>query len=86
MAAVGLPEADRITAFRKFTENNIAFHACYATLLNKHPNEWVAFHDGEVRATGRSLTEVLERADRAGVPRKIMYLHYMDPDPAVMIL
>ena len=86
MAAVGLPEADRITDFRRFTQNNRAFHASYATLLKKHPNEWVAFHDGDVRATGRSLTEVLERADKAGVPRKVMCLHYMDPNPVTLIL
>lgn len=81
-----LTDDDRMAALNQFTQNNRAFMECYESLLKRHPNEWVAFHDGEVRATGKSLEEVLQQAEQVGAPRKIMCLHYLDPNPTVMIL
>jgi hypothetical protein len=86
MAKIEIREAEQMSTLRIFIQNNKAFDSRYAALLKKHPDEWVAFHDGAVRATGQSLTEVLERAEQAGLPRKSMCLHYMDTNPAVMIL
>ena len=81
-----LTEAEKMSALARFTQNDRAFRSRYEDLLTKYPNKWIAFHNGEVRATGKSLNEVLQRAERARVPRKIICLHYMDPDPAVTIL
>ena len=79
-------DAERISELRRFTQDNIAFDSHRATLLKKHPNEWIAFYDGAVRVTGRSLAEVLERADQAGLPRRSLCVHYMDSNPVAMIL
>ena len=62
------------------------FSGQHCQLSREHPNQWVAFHNGQVAALGDSLDGVLEAADEKKIPRGKMVIRYLDPDPKLMIL
>ena len=55
-------------------------------LIDKYPKRWIAIYEGEVRAEARSINEVLNSADKQGLPRESVIIQYVDRTPRTMIL
>lgn len=58
-----------------------AFSGQHRQLSREHPNQWVAFHDGELAALGDSLDGVLKAADEKTIPRGKMVIRYQVHEP-----
>lgn len=57
-----------------------------ATLLSKHPRQWVVMGEAGVLSIGDSFEEVLSAAKDAGLDTSEFAIAFLDPDPPVMIL
>ena len=69
-----------------FGANAKEFDSRYSEFLESHPMQWVAFHEGKIRVTGASLDEVRQGIHDEGLPQLRVYIRYLNPDPAVLIL
>lgn len=69
--------------FRKTAE---VFSSRRANLIAKYAKRWIAVHEGEVVAHGRSLDDVLTKVDRSGIERKRVLIRYVDRTLRKLIL
>ena len=58
----------------------------HARLVEKYPRQWVAFYDGDVRASARTLDELLAKVDEARLPRQEVLIRFIDRNERTMIL
>ena len=75
--------ADEMDAFHR---NMRDMESVRTELVEYYPNEWVAYHEGQVQAHGQSINAVLEQVDALGWPRTVVAIGFMDADPTSMIL
>ncbi len=69
-----------------FEENAICFIRTYPTLMESYPRKWVAVHDCAVKLSGDSIEDVLREIESTGLQRRPVYIGYVDPEPATMLL
>lgn len=57
-----------------------------ANLANRYPKKWIAFFDGEVKVSGESLEDVLEKVDKKRLPREEVIVRQIDLEKQTLIL
>jgi hypothetical protein len=55
-------------------------------LISKYPEQWVAIHQGRVKAHSNKQEEVLSQIDHIGLPRKQVIVRFITKKPRAMIL
>ena len=56
------------------------------SLMNDHPNKWVAMGQGGVLAIGHSFDSVLEELDSRGESESEFVIDFLNTDPPTLIL
>ena len=70
----------------RFSQSARALSNEHACLIEKHPQEWVGVHDGEVVATGKTMKTVLHALDKQGRPNDETIVRFISRDPVTLIL
>ncbi len=60
-------------------------HSRWDELLQKYPDQWIAYYDGDV-AVGKTLEQLLVTMDMRGFPRGETPIEFMETEPMEMIL
>jgi hypothetical protein len=83
-----MPEApaEIAASLRAFAESARTLSESHGRLLDRYPDRWVAVSHGAVRADGDSLEEVLDKLDRAGIPRSDAIVRLIEREPRTLIL
>ena len=55
-------------------------------LIDRYPKQWVAVHQGKVRAQGKTLRSLLAQVDKKGLPRERLIVRFIDKTQRTMIL
>jgi Family of unknown function (DUF5678) len=55
-------------------------------LLKKYPEQWVGLYDGEVRASAKSIDEVISKLEKQELPLSESIIWYMDTSGRKLIL
>ena len=55
-------------------------------LIDKYPKQWVAVHNGEVKAASTTFNGLLRQVDEAGIPRSETIIRFIDRNQRTMIL
>ena len=71
---------------KRFSDDARWFHSMHSTLIDKHPDLWIAVYEREVEATGSTLEELLDAIHQQGIPRGRAVIGFMDTDPKTFIL
>ena len=71
---------------RAFSRTARVFLSNERRLLKKYPQQWIALYDGKVRASAKSLDQVISKLDRLGVPANEAIIWYMDTSGRKRIL
>ena len=82
---IGDPKAlnRELSEFRRTTR---LLSADRPRLIDKYHKKWVALSNGEVKASGDTLDEVLAELDNHGVSRRGLIVRYIDRELRTMIL
>lgn len=70
----------------------IEFESYRSIYMDLYPNEWVAYHAGEIVAHSHDFDEFFEKLDDVGNQigdsefRKKAFVQYLDPNPPTLIL
>ena len=78
--------AEVVRELQEFDRDTRSFSDQRPQLLARYPDQWVAFLGGAVRAHGPTFQDVLEKVDRAGLPRERIVVAYLDKDDRTLIL
>jgi CII-binding regulator of phage lambda lysogenization HflD len=71
---------------RAFSRTARIFSSNERRLLKKYPKQWIALYGGKVRASAKSLDEVLSKLKKQGVPANQAIVRYMDTSGRKLIL
>jgi hypothetical protein len=71
---------------RAFSRTGEFFASNERRLLKKYPEQWVALYDGKVRASAKSLDEVISQLEQQDVPPNESLIWYMDTSGRKLIL
>ena len=71
---------------QSFRESAQILSQKFPRMIDLYPDEWVALFDGEVRAHGPSLDEVLQKIDLEGIAREGAIVRFIQSKPRTMIL
>jgi CII-binding regulator of phage lambda lysogenization HflD len=71
---------------RAFSRTARIFSSNEQRLLKKYPKQWVALYGGKLRASAKSLDEVLSKLKQQGVPANQAFIRYMDTSGRKLIL
>jgi Family of unknown function (DUF5678) len=71
---------------RAFSRTARIFSSNEQRLLKKYPKQWVALYGGKVRASAKSLDEVLSKLKKQHVPANQTIVWYMDTSGRHLIL
>jgi hypothetical protein len=55
-------------------------------LIDRHPKQWVAVHEGKVTAQAKTLQSLLTQVDRMGLSREHIIVRFIDRTQRTMIL
>lgn len=55
-------------------------------LLDHYPQQWVAVHEGRVKAQGKTLRSLLTQVDKQGLPREHIIVRFIGRTQRTMIL
>ena len=66
--------------------SDAAFAAKHNDLVQQHPRQWVAFHDGKLVGRAADLESVLNQMDAKKIPRSTVVVEFLDPHPRVLVL
>ena len=58
----------------------------HSSLLEKHPQKWVAMGKGGVLALADSMEEMCEALETVGLRKAVYVTEFLDPDPPILIL
>ncbi len=83
--AIGDP-VEFLKEMRSFDRSCDFYNAHYNDLLAAYPDEWVAIHEGEVRAHSTDIHELLAQIDALGVPRGSTLFERLESNPLPMVL
>jgi len=85
LSLIGDPqEVDReLTSFQRTASVLSSEHP---RLVDEYPQRWIVAFEGKIRASGSTLTSVLEQADAEGLPRDRIIVRHIDKNQRTMIL
>lgn len=55
-------------------------------LIDRYPKQWVAIHQGRVRAQGKTLRSLLAQVDKKALPREHLIVRFIDKTQRTVIL
>lgn len=85
MEQLGSPQGvDR--ELQSFQRTARILSSSHPRLINRYPKQWVAVHNGKVRASGRTFNSVMTQVDKKGLPRARIIVRYIDRNRRTMIL
>jgi hypothetical protein len=69
-----------------FDHNRESLWADFERLRREHPNRWVAYAHGELKAVADSVEDLLQRAEELELDRGTLYAEFIhDPEPVWML-
>ena len=71
---------------QQFEEDAKFFNDSYVDLLKRYPDQWVAVHKSEVRATAPTQEEVLDMLSEQGLDSRHVFVGVVETEPKVFIL
>jgi hypothetical protein len=71
---------------RGFQKTAQVLSSRYPRLVERYPRQWVAVHDGTVKAHAKTLDALLKQVDRKRLPRGQIIVRYIDKTQRTMIL
>ena len=85
MSVLGDPaRVDR--ELRAFTETAKTLSSQAPRMIEEYPRQWIAVHDGVVKARASTLRALLEQMDRQGIPRQHSVVRFVEKDIRTLIL
>jgi hypothetical protein len=78
--------ADIVRELQEFGRSTRSLSNQYPDLVDRYPGQWVALHNGKVRAHGRTFQDVMQKIDQEGLPRARTVVRFIDQDDRIMIL
>lgn len=75
--------AQELERFRKSAQ---ALSSRYPRLVDAYPKQWVAVHNGKVKAHAKTLDALLTQVDKKKLPRDQIIVRYIDKTQRTMIL
>ena len=82
-----LGDPKRVDAeLRRFRSTARALSSNRPRFIDRYEKQWVALHEGKVRATGKTLRSLLTQVDKQGLPRRHLIVRYIDRTQRTMIL
>jgi hypothetical protein len=85
LRAIGEPKTVA-EGIRAFGQDAKVFAANSAEMLRAYRNHWVALEGSEVKASARTLKELLAKADVLGVSRPSLTVRFVSPAKKTLIL
>ena len=55
-------------------------------LIDRHPRQWVALHDGKIRASAKSFDALMAKLKKQGLPANETIIRYVDTSGRKLIL
>jgi uncharacterized protein DUF5678 len=83
---LGAPPKKIARDLRAFSRTARIFSSNEQRLLKEYPKQWVALYGGKVRASAKSLDEVLSKLKKQRVPANQAIIWYMDTSGRKLIL
>jgi hypothetical protein len=71
---------------RAFSRAARVLSSDHPRLIDRHPKEWVGIYDGNVCATGKSLSALISRLKKKGLPPSDTIIRYIDTSGRKLIL
>jgi hypothetical protein len=71
---------------RAFSRAARVLSSDHPRLIDKHPKEWVAIYDGNVRATGKSFSALVSQLKKKGLSPSDTIIRYIDTSGRKLIL
>jgi hypothetical protein len=84
LGAVTPKQMDR--ELRAFSRAARVLSSDHPRLIDKHPKQWVGIYDGNVCATGKSLSALISRLKKKGAPPSDTIIRYIDTSGRKLIL
>lgn len=82
---VGDPtQVDR--SLRAFRKAATVFSTDHPRLIDKYAKQWVAVHNGDVKAAANTFKSLLAQVDKARLPREETIIRFIDRNQRTMIL
>ena len=75
-----------IASMQEYHEIVVRMRNERATLMEAHPNQWVAMGKDGVVAIGDSIDAVIEDAESQGLRGSDRVIEFLDTDPPILIL
>ena len=83
---LGVPPKKIARDLRAFSRTGQFLSSNERRLLKKYPRQWVALYDGKVRASAKSLDEVISKLEQQELPANESIIWYMDTSGRKLIL
>ena len=83
---LGAPPKKIARDLRAFSRTARFFSTNEGRLLKKYPRQWVAVYDGKVRASAKTLDEVISKLEKQKLPPNESIISYMDTSGRKLIL
>jgi hypothetical protein len=71
---------------RAFSRGARVLSSDHPRLIDKHPKQWVGIYDGNVRATGKSLSALISALKKKGLRPGDTIIRYIDTSGRKLIL
>jgi hypothetical protein len=71
---------------RTFSRAARVLSSDHPRLIDRHPKQWVGIHDGNVCATGKSLSALISRLKKRGLSPSDTVIRYIDTSGRKLIL
>jgi hypothetical protein len=71
---------------RKFSRAARVLSSDHPRLIDRHPKEWVGIYEGNVYATAKSLSALISRLKKRGMPPSDTIIRYIDTSGRKLIL
>ena len=78
--------ADVDRELQRFRRAARIFSSQRPRLIDRYAKQWVAVHDGKVRARARTFAAALAQVDKLGLPRENVIVRFIDRNQRTMIL
>ncbi len=69
-----------------FAESAKVLSARAPRMIEEYPRQWIAIHNGQVRARASTLRALFDEVDREGVPREHTLVRFIEKDIRTLIL
>ena len=71
---------------RAFNQSARRFSSDHPRLIDKYPKQWVAVHNGKVKAKSGSLKALMKQVDEKKLPRGRLMVRFIDRNHRTFVL